>query len=147
MKTLFALCATTGLLLSASNTAMADDQSPERIAARCVDAIDDTVDRCAHAAAKETHECVREIRRLLAAGRIRAAHRVARACVRSATDRTEHCADRVELICDVCIDILLDMGEPQLARRVNNACNDAIERLRSILQREKNAIRTALGGT
>jgi hypothetical protein len=47
----------------------------------------------------------------------------------------------------VCIDILLDMGEPQLARRVNNACNDAIERLRSILQREKNAIRTALGGT
>jgi hypothetical protein len=38
------------------------------------------------------------------------------------------------------------MGEPQLARRVNHVCEEAISQLRSLLQREKNAIRTALSG-
>ena len=149
MKTLLALCVTTGLLLSASSTASASDSidlSPDEIAARCVNAIHDVVDRCANAAAEETKRCVRKIRQLLADGQKEEAHRVARECIESATMRTRNCGERIEWICDRCIHILLEMGEPTLARRVNNACEDAIEWLLSILEREKDAIRTALGG-
>jgi hypothetical protein len=145
MKSLLMLCAVTGLLLAGTNSASAQD-SPEDLAARCVEAVDGVVDRCTNAAADETQECVRKIRRLLAAGRVEAAHRVARACVASATERTENCARRVNRICDACIDLLLELGEPELARRVNNACEEAISQLRSLLQREKNAIETALTG-
>jgi len=146
MKTLLTMCAAAGLLLTASNSASAYQGSPEDLAARCVDAIDAVVERCTNATADETQECVRTIRRLLAAGRVRAAHRVARACIESATTRTQNCANRVERICNACIETLLEMGEPQLARRVNDACEEAIATLRSLLQREKNAIRTALSG-
>ena len=146
MKTLLALCVTTGLLLSASSTASASDLSPEEIAARCVDAIHDVVDRCANASAEETRRCVRKIHRLLADGQKEEAHRVARECIESATKRARNCGERIERICDRCIHILLEMDEPALARRVYNACEDAIEWLLSILKREKNAIRTALGG-
>ncbi|MBT5311430.1 MAG: hypothetical protein HOL38_07590 [Verrucomicrobia bacterium] len=146
MKTLLTLCAAVGVLLAASNSASAYHNSPEDLAARCVNAVDGVVDRCTNAAADETQECVRTIRRLLSNGEVRAAHRVARECIRSATTRTENCANRVDRICLACIDILLEMGEPQLARRVNGVCEDAISQLRSLLQREKNAIRTALSG-
>lgn len=144
MNRLFALCFTAGLMIF-TNTAFADT-SPEDLAARCVTNVNGIVDRCQNAAAEETVECVRKIRRLLAAGREDAARDVARKCIRSATTRTENCANRVNRICNACIDELLELGAPQLARRVNNVCEDAISDLRSTLQREKNAIRTALGG-
>ena len=93
MKSLFALCAVMGLMMITS-TASAQT-SPEDVAARCVNKINGIVDRCQSAAADETEECVRTIRRLLADGRERAARRVAKQCIRSATERTENCADRV----------------------------------------------------
>ncbi|WP_339727002.1 hypothetical protein [uncultured Gimesia sp.] len=144
MKYLLAFCATLGLLMVTS-TASAQT-SPEDLAARCVGAVNGTVERCQNAAADETQECLQKIRRLLADGRERAAHRVAAECVESATERTEKCAQRVNRICDACIDQLVNLGEPQLARRVNMVCKDAISKLRSTLQREKNAIRSAFGG-
>lgn len=144
MYRLFALCFAVGLMFL-TDTALADT-SPEDLASRCVSKVNGIVDRCQNAAAEETVECVRKIRQLLAAGREDAAHDVARKCIRSATTRTENCAKRVNRICNACIDELLELGAPQLARRVNNVCEDAISDLRTTLQREKNAIRTALGG-
>lgn len=144
MKYLFAGCAALGLMML--TTTASAQTTPEDLAARCVSAVNGIVDRCQNAAADETEECVQKIRRLLADGRERAARRVAAECIETATERTEKCAKRVNRICDACIDELVDLGAPQLARRVNNACEDAISDLRSTLQREKKVIRNALGG-
>lgn len=143
MKWVFAFVATTGLM-AFTNTTYAET-SPEDLAARCVSKVNSIVDRCQNAAADETTKCVNKIQRLLADGQESAAQDVAKECIRSATTRTEKCANRVNRICNACIDQLLELGAPQLARRVNNACEDAISDLRSTLQREKNAIRNALG--
>lgn len=123
--------------------APAQAQTPERVAKQCVEAIDEVVERCANAAAQETRECVQLIRRLLRAGRERAARQVAERCIRSATTRTENCVERVHQICRRCINFLVEVGETQLARRVHNACKEAVSDIRSFLQREKAAIRAA----
>ena len=143
MKSLLAFCAAAGLMMITS-TASAQT-TPEDLAARCVKLVNKTVDRCQNAAADETKDCVRKIRRLKADGKERDARRVARECIRSATTRTENCVNRVNRICNVCIDKLVNLGAPKLARRVNNVCEDAVSDLRSTLQREKNQIRKALG--
>lgn len=144
MKLLSAFCAA-ACLMAATNTVSAQS-SPEDVAARCVNAVNGIVDRCQDAAGDETAQCVRKIKKLLEDGRERAARRVAADCIRSATARTENCANRVKRICRTCIDTLLDMGAPHLARRVENVCEDAISDLRTTLQREKRAIRDALAG-
>ncbi len=144
MKLLFAFCAAAGLMM-ATNSASAQS-SPEDVAARCANLINGVVERCQDAAGDETAECVRKIRRLLADGRERAARRVAADCIRSATARTRKCVSRVERLCNACIETLQDMGAPQLARRINNVCEDAVAALRTTLQREKHAIREALAG-
>ena len=125
-----------------SRTASA--KSPERIAHRCAEYVNGIVDRCRNAAADETQECVQQIRELLAEGRYEAARELAHECIRHATARTDACVDHVIEICRRCIDVLLDLGEPQLARRVANVCEDAIDELRHILEREKHAILAAL---
>lgn len=121
-------------------------QSPERLAQRCVEYVNQIVNRCANAAADETHECIRTIEALLAEGNYERAREVAAECIRSATARTEHAAGLVESARVRCVNALLEMGAEELARRVSNACDDAIEQLRHLLQREKNAILDALEG-
>lgn len=136
-----------GFTLLSADASQANAASPEEIAARCVAKVNKTVERCTNATSSETQECVRKIRRLLAAGRDRAARRVARECVESLTQRTGNCVEHVKRICDECVEFLLRIGEPQLARRVDNACDDAVEKLRSNLARAKAVIRAALGAS
>lgn len=144
MKLLLAFCAALGLMVVTS-TASAQT-SPKDLAARCVADVNAIVDRCQSAGTDETQECVQKIRRLLADGREQAAHRVGADCIESATERTEKCAKRVKRICDACIEELVNLGAPQLARRVNDACKDAIADLRFMLQRQQSVIRSALEG-
>ena len=105
--------------------------------------IDHTVERCENAAADETADCLQQIRRLLADGQEQAARRVAADCIDSATERAEKCARYIKRLCNACIDQLVDLGATQLARRVNQVCDDAVADIRLILQREKNAIQNA----
>lgn len=152
MKTLSALSALAVLTLFATNAAPVRAQSevgavsPEDIAQRCTGKVREVVARCREAAATETESCVRTIRKLRAAGHPKAARHVAAHCIRSATARTDRCVDRVERICNACVDKLLTLGAFKLARRVHAVCDEAVEHLRTILQREKSAIRDALGG-
>lgn len=145
MKLLPALCLTAGFVLFSANAATANAPSPEEIAAGCVAKVRHTVERCTNATATETQQCVATIRRLIAGGHEAAARRVAHACIASLTNRTENCVARVKGICERCIEFLLDIGEPRLAHRVAGVCHDAVDKLRSNLQRAKGAIRRALG--
>lgn len=118
--------------------------SPEDVAERCADRVEQVVERAANAAQDETHECVRRINALQDQGRDEAAAKLARECINNATQRTQNAARYVEEICDECIEVLLRLDAPQLARRINHLCDEAVETLRVILQREKNAILDAL---
>jgi hypothetical protein len=145
MIRLLTLCALTAIAVSAQTDA-AHAQSPQDIAARCVGEVNETVERCRRAAAAEVKECVPLIRRLVEAGEIDRARAVARKCVTSAEERTKRCVDHVHTVCRRCVALLLNLGASELARRVAFICEDAIEDLRHILQREKHAIETALQG-
>ncbi len=142
MRLLSAFCTAAGFLLLSANTASA--HSPEEIAAQCVEAIHKTVERCTTTTRTRAQNCVRTIRRLRAAGQEEAARRVARECIDSLTNQTGNCVTHVKRICDRCVEFLLNIGQPRLARRVDAACDNAVERLRSSLNRAKNAIRSAL---
>lgn len=142
MTRMFAM--TVAVCLCFASSLFAHD--PVEIAQRCTQRVTQIVERCDNAAADETRECVRRINALLDAGRSEAAEAVAEECVRSATQRARNCSAAIEAICDECVDILLTLGEPQLARRVNNVCEGAVEHLRISLQRQKNIIRQALAG-
>ena len=143
MKFLSSLCTVAGLVLLSANSASAHS-SPEEIAARCVETIHKAVERCTTATATETQLCVRTIRRLRAAGNERAAHRVARECVESLTNRTINCVTHIQGHCDRCVEFLLNIDRPKLARRVDAACDAAVAKLRDNLNRAKNAIYSAL---
>ena len=145
MTRLLTLCALTAFAICAQNTT-AHAQSPQDIAARCVGEVTETVERCRRAAAAEVKECVPLIRRLVEAGEIERAREVARNCVTSAENRTKRCVDHVHSVCRRCVALLLNLGAPELARRVAFVCEDAVKDLRHILQREKHAIETALQG-
>lgn len=141
MKSLLTICAAAALMMVTSTASAQTD--PDAVAARCVNKVNQVVDRCQSATSDETTECLKTIRRLLAVGRERAARRVAKECIRSLTAQTEKCADLVNRICNACIEKLQRLGAPALARRVNNVCEEAIADLRTTLQREKAAIRNA----
>ncbi len=119
--------------------------SPDDVAARCADQVEQVVERATNAARDETHMCVRRINALQDQGRDEAAKKVARECITNATQRTHNAARHVHAICDECIELLLRLDAPQLARRINHLCDEAVETLRVILQREKHAILDALG--
>ncbi len=141
MKVILSLMTVVGLLLITGSASA--HTTPEDLAARCVVKIDHTVERCENAAADETADCLQQIRRLLADGQEQAARRVAADCIDSATERAEKCARYIKRLCNACIDQLVDLGATQLARRVNQVCDDAVADIRLILQREKNAIQNA----
>ena len=121
-------------------------ENPVDAAQRCVARVNHIVERCENAAADETQECIRKIRRLLEAGHRDRAVAVARDCIQSARQRTRNCIAEVRDVCGECIDYLLSVGAERLARRVRNACGDAIEDLENLLERQENAIQQALNG-
>lgn len=142
MKLILALTTVLGLMLVTETVSA--HTAPDDLAARCVAKVDQTIDRCESAAADETAECLHQIRRLLADGQEQAARRVATNCIESATERAEKCAKYMKRLCNECIDQLVNLGATEMARRVNQVCEDAILDIRLILQREKNAIQNAI---
>lgn len=118
--------------------------TPEDLAARCVQKVQQVVDRATQASQDETEKCLRRIRFLLAQGDYEGAVAVALDCIASAEERTIKAAGLIDELCERCVNALREMGEPRLALRVENFCNEAIEKLRTLLQRQKMVLRNAL---
>ncbi|MBC8354936.1 MAG: hypothetical protein H8E66_23405 [Planctomycetes bacterium] len=133
-----------GLVVGLCMVGNALAHSPEDVAERCANKVEQVVERATNAAQDETHECVRRINALQDEGRDEAAKRVARECITNATERTHNAVRYVNAVCDECVEVLLRLDAPQLARRINHLCDEAVETLRVILHREKNAILDAL---
>ena len=132
------------LLAVVAPVSVSAQSSPENLAARCVAELEEIRQRNEIAAADQTEACVRTINALQAQGRDEAAIQVARQCVSAARERTEDAASLANRICNACVDQLLSLGYPDLARRVNHKCDSVLENLRSVLQRQIFAIKQAL---
>ena len=123
-------------------TARADAEST---AARCVAIIQNTVDRSEAVVASRTTDTVVLIDRLLNAGRVEAAIAAARDCVQQTHEDLRLAGDYINDVSNTCIRRLVRMQEYQLARRVDNARNDAFEELANMLDRQEHALSDALG--
>jgi len=123
-----------------------DTLNPERVAKRCVDSINELAERCVAANVETAHECIRRIHELLEQGDREEAIHVARRCLRVIEERSDDCVDAIHQRCRHCIELLLRLQAPELARRVHNACENAVERVRHSQRRASNAIRSQFDG-
>lgn len=120
--------------------------SPERIANRCIARAEKLGNACSRAVVKTTKRCIRVVNRLVEAGRLDRAARVAERCAERITSKAERCTDKIESHCVRCVNYLDDIGEPDLAERVKEACSKIIENLVDLVERALNAIADALAG-
>ncbi len=123
-----------------------DGPDPEQIARRCVASVDQIAERCVSANVDTAHECIRRIHELLEAGNTERARAVAHRCLNVIEARSDACVDEIHERCRHCIEILLRLDSPGLARRVREACLDAVERVRHSQRRTSNAIRGQFDG-
>ena len=135
----FLLSAT--VLSFAAQSAQAHD--PDAVFERCIAKVRQAVTRCTDANTATTHECLRKIRFLLRHGIVERARAVAARCIDEIKDRTRHCVRYIEATCDECIEVLLRMGAPELARRLDQACDNAVDAVTHNARRGINAIRSA----
>lgn len=130
-------------IASAQTTDVASDTlDPEVIARRCVNSINELAERCVLANVETAHKCIRRINELLEQGELEAAREVARRCLRVIEERSDDCVDEIHRQCRHCIQLLLRLNAPELARRVHNACENAVEHVRHSQRRTSNAIRS-----
>ncbi len=112
------------------NDARPDVINPERIAKACIEKVETLAHRCNEVNKAECARCINAIKDLLEAGRVEAAKRLARHCAHRITRRANACVDEIHEHCRRCVNVLLRLGEPELARRVANACHDARDSVR-----------------
>ena len=132
-------------LATAQTPDTADTLNPERVAKRCVDSINQLAERCVSANVDTAHECIRRINELLDQGDEEGARRVAARCLHAIEVRSDDCVDEIHRRCRHCIELLLRLQAPELARRVHNACQDAVEHVRHSQRRTSHAIRAQFG--
>jgi len=118
--------------------------SPGRIAQGCIDRAKKAGLECERGIAKTTKRCVRVIRRLVEAGRLERAARVAEKCESRITGKARRCSEGIEKHCSRCTAHLEEFGEPDLAARVKEACLDVLAAVADLVGRALNAIADAL---
>lgn len=141
-----ALFSLLGLMLLAAPTFAQlppDPEPPEHVFERCVREVRHAVHRCTTANEETTKECLRKIRVLLENGEEERARAVARDCIEVIENRTQRCVRYVRAECQQCIEVLLEMEAPELARKLRSICEHAVEKLHANARRAINAIRSA----
>lgn len=131
---------------TAQTPPMPDTPDPELVAQRCVDSINRLAERCFSANVETAHECIRRINELLEQGDLEGARQVAGRCLHVIEQRSDACVDEIHERCRHCIQLLLRLQAPELARRVHDACNNAVEHIRHSQRRTSNAIRAQFDG-
>ncbi len=118
--------------------------NPVEAAQRCVTHVNRVADRAEAVIADDTAACLQEIRRLLCAGRVEAAHAVARRCHQDAKEVVRRAAAEIDTVCTNCIRYLDSVGAFRLARRVDNHCGLVLDGLDALLDRQQQALADAL---
>jgi hypothetical protein len=143
MNRLMTFAAVLTAVLSSALTAQAH-LNPAEVAERCVHRIDRIADRAENAIAEDTQECVEEIRLLIRTGRVEAAHEVARQCHNDAREVVRRASAEIRETCSECVRYLVNVGANQLARRVYDHCDDVLDDLESLLDRQQQILADAL---
>ena len=118
--------------------------NPVDAAERCVARVDNIAERAENAIAEDTRECVEKIRRLIRAGRVEAAHAVARKCRQDARDIVRRASEEIRETCSKCVRYLASVGASQLARRVYDHCEGVLDSFETLLNRQQQILADAL---
>lgn len=121
-----------------------DPPDPNQIAERCITMVTEKAARSAERMGEDAARCVETIEELLEAGRVRAAHHVARAGVRHIRKSGERTVRGIRLRCRACIRVLLRLGAPELAQQVAEARAAAVRTVRDAGEAAVQSIRDAL---
>ena len=134
-----------------TSVAQADDDSgkvdPEALAKACVVRMTRAANRCVTANDKDADRTVAQIRKLLAAGKVRQARRVAKVAIRRINNRSDNTVRYIRRTSNRCVRILLKMGEKKLAARVLAVRRERVTRVRDSQARAIARIRRAFPST
>ena len=115
-------------------------QTAEEIFRRCNERVHTITERCVQRHVAIVAECSPRIRELLAAGEVEAARALARICITQINTSSRNCIDRIRLVCRECIDALHNLGANELAERLHQNCERAIQVILGSRTRAINAI-------
>ncbi|MCP4854029.1 MAG: hypothetical protein GY903_06010 [Fuerstiella sp.] len=142
LKTITSVCA---VVLGTALNAQAH-VNPQDAVERCVNHVDSVAERAQTVIADDTRACADRIRRLIRAGRVEAAHAVARKCVKDTRDVVRLATVEITTTCDKCVRYLDSVGAFELARRVINYCKDSVASFDELLARQREILADALRG-
>jgi hypothetical protein len=136
-----------GLCGAAPRAASAADLDPEAVARRCVAKVEHLAERCVARNEAVCQRIVAAIRKALANGNERQAHRIAALGRRVIHRQTQACVKHITSLCRHCVHLLERLGAPdELIERVKNACEDAIAKVQASAERCLARIAEALEG-
>lgn len=134
-----AFCAT-----SQASSATAAEPTPERVFEQCVVRITRISAACTEKNAAIVQECLPLVRRLIADGQDERAARVARRCVGAIDDNSDGCVREIQQLCRRCVNALVELESPELARQLAQGCDRVVTAIRLNQRRARNAIISAL---
>ncbi len=146
-KLLWLSCALSVVVLAVGpSQAYAEGGSPERLAARCIAAADQTADRLIVANDNDADKTVPRVRYLVAKGHIRKARKEVAKAIARITRRSNIAAGKIRKCCNACIVKLMKLRRPDLARKVRRARDHQIGRVRTSQRRTIARVKAPLPG-
>lgn len=119
----------------------------ERRAWRCAGAVTKTALRCTQFNSRKANFVVKEIKQLLVRNRPNAkrqAHALTRRCARVINRKSDRAIKAINHLCGRCIDRLLNLDRPDLARRIHVLCADKAKVIKDSQREALAMIRSAL---
>jgi len=119
----------------------------ERLARRCAGAVTKIAYKCVTFNKPKADFAVPAIKRLLASDRPNAkklAHTIAKRCARAINHKSDRALKAIKRICDRCIDRLLGLNRPDLARHLSALCDDKDKEVEDSRQDAIAMIRSAM---
>ncbi len=134
------------LLVGPAVAAEDTDVDPRQIARRCIARMNEAADDCVGRMAVTARQTIKDIERLLAAGKPCAARLLARRQIKSIHDSADRCVRGIRVGACACIKLLHRLGAPRLAEVVAHARDRAVDKVRNVKRAAARAIRAALPG-
>lgn len=109
----------------------------------CVQSLRHLVARCDNANADTVHEAIRRITDLLNQGKRKEARIVAARAIAKVENTTDLCIEEAHERCRRCVNALVDLNAPELARELVDVCKHVVRLLGAHEERAINAIKGA----
>ncbi|MEE2639278.1 MAG: hypothetical protein VX768_01510 [Planctomycetota bacterium] len=140
MNTIQPLALLAVLSVSFQFTQQAKASDPQDVFSRGARQIVSITERHENATSDVTSRCLPRIRRLLKSGNYNEARTTADRCITELGEILDSARTALRTTCERCIDALVQMGAPDLARDIHDLCVRASSRMKDVHDRAVNAI-------